>query len=356
MNMDRIREIANAVLYEGYLLYPYRHSAIKNRQRWTIGVIYPREYSDARGGSDPWTMRTECLIAGRPDTMLDVTARFLHLLTRRVVAAPAPSAMDAPASAPSHASSGAIGWAPDSWEEGVEREVPTPSLALGDLLAQPRRIAFEFPAAHLVEPGDDTPSAEIVREQRPLAGIVTLAARPVEPVAAGAFKLSVQIENTTPLHGAIPDSYNAAMLPSFVSAHTLLQVRGGAFVSLLDPPEELRLAAAGCRNERTYPVLVGDDGDTDMMLSSPIILYDYPQIAPESAGALFDGTEIDEILTLRILALTDDEKAEMREGDARAREVLERTESLTGEQLMKLHGVIRSLGPSVGPSVEGDGA
>jgi hydrogenase maturation protease len=82
------------------------------------------------------------------------------------------------------------------------------------------------------------------------------------------------------------------------------------------------------------------------MLSSPIILYDYPQIAPESAGDLFDGTEIDEILTLRIMTLTDAEKREMRGVDERARRILERTETLPAEQLMKLHGAMRTLRPS----------
>jgi hydrogenase maturation protease len=81
------------------------------------------------------------------------------------------------------------------------------------------------------------------------------------------------------------------------------------------------------------------------MLSSPIILYDYPRIAPESAGDLFDGTEIDEILSLRIMTLTDEEKREMSQSDERAREMLERTETMPVEQWMKLHGVLRGLRP-----------
>jgi hypothetical protein len=80
-----------------------------------------------------------------------------------------------------------------------------------------------------------------------------------------------------------------------------------------------------------------------MMLCSPIILYDYPKIAPESAGDFFDGTEMDEMLTLRVLTLTDAEKREMRNGDPRARRILERTESLSAESMLKAHGVIRSL-------------
>ena len=78
-------------------------------------------------------------------------------------------------------------------------------------------------------------------------------------------------------------------------------------------------------------------------MSAPIILSDYPQIAPESAGDLFDGTEIDEILALRILTLTDAEKQEVRNGDERARQILERTELLPPEHFQKLHGAMRGL-------------
>jgi len=96
-------------------------------------------------------------------------------------------------------------------------------------------------------------------------------------------------------------------------------------------------------NTGTYPVLVGDEGSRNCLLSSPIILYDYPQIAPESAGDLFDGTEIDEILTLRIMSLTDDEKNEMRNADELARRLLERTESLSPDELMNLHGLMKKV-------------
>src|SRR5262249_22073217 len=133
-----------------------------------------------------------------------------------------------------------------------------------------------------------------------------------------------------------------ALTRSLVSTHTILNVRGGKFISLLDPPESLREIAGSLRNIGTYPVLVGAEGERDAMLSSPIILYDYPQIAPESAGDLFDGTEMEEMLALRSLTLTDEEKREIRDGDERARRILERIESLPAERLMKLHGVARA--------------
>jgi hydrogenase maturation protease len=114
---------------------------------------------------------------------------------------------------------------------------------------------------------------------------------------------------------------------------------------MIDPPEPYRAIAATCRNVGVWPVLVGEPGARDTILAAPIILYDYPQVAPESPGDLFDATEIDEILTLRILTLTEDEKRAMRDVDARARALLERTESLARDQLMALHGTIRGLRP-----------
>jgi hydrogenase maturation protease len=136
------------------------------------------------------------------------------------------------------------------------------------------------------------------------------------------------------------------LLKSLLSAHTVLGVSGGEFISQIDPPPELQSEVSKCKNVGTWPVMAGDERARDSMLSSPIILYDYPQIAPESQGDLFDGTEIDEILALRILTLSDDEKREIRQSDARTREVLERTESMPAEHFMKLHGVLRGMTPA----------
>ena len=138
-------------------------------------------------------------------------------------------------------------------------------------------------------------------------------------------------------------AHNDILPYAFVSTHSILALGDGKFVSLLDPPNAWRDAAAACTNAGTYPVLAGEPGQRDVMLSSPIILYDYPEVAAESPGDLFDGAEIDEILTLRILTLTDEEKAEMRQADARTRQLLDRTEALTPEHMMKLHGVMRGL-------------
>ncbi len=343
MRMEEIKEIANAVLYEGYLLYPYRRSAIKNRHRWTIGVIYPREYSEANGTIEPWIMQTEFLVSGSAETSLDIHVRFLHLIlnsTVQSVTTNNASEITLDTMKSSSNWSLAIHLASEPWEEGKEREVSILTLSLSSLLDHPQIVEIAFPGERMFEESTNQLTATIIREQRPLAGSIIINAK---PVATGLFKISVRIENRTPGTDALTS--NTVMVHSFVSTHTILQVHQGTFVSLLDPPEGLKAIAQECHNLHTWPVLVGNEGECDTMLSSPIILYDYPQIAPESPGSLFDGTEIDEILTLRILTLTDEEKEEMRQGDERAREILERTESLSSEQLMKLHGVIRSLKP-----------
>ncbi len=80
INMDKVRPIVDAVLYEGYLLYPYRATSTKNRQRWTFGGIYPRVYANATGGAEPCYMQTQCLVEGGPGTRIEVRVRFLHPL------------------------------------------------------------------------------------------------------------------------------------------------------------------------------------------------------------------------------------------------------------------------------------
>jgi hypothetical protein len=344
MNQALVDRIVNAVLYEGYMLYPYRPS-VKNRQRWTFGGLYPRAYSEAQGG-DPWAMQTECLIQGDGHSTLRVTVRFLHLQARTVGdldrSSARPRAGEEPAFRP--VESLRVG---DSllhaWQEATEREVALGAASLETLLSGPHREGFAFPGGRQCQRVADPQGriiGAVVREQQAVAGLVEVSA-----VAAGPelFKVRVGIENHTPMPDAGSMSRDEAQLRSLISTHTILNIGGGKFVSLLDPPAEWRAAAAGCRNVGTWPVLVGEAGETDAMLSSPIILYDYPQIAPESPGDLFDSTEIDEILTLRILTLTDEEKRAAAATDGRVAALLRRSETLAREQLLGLHGTVRGL-------------
>jgi hypothetical protein len=329
---DPVEKIAAAVLYEGYVLWPYRRSAQKNQKRWTFGGVYPRAYSEAEGGNDPWLMQTQCLVTGDAPKV-EVKVRFLHVVERQVGRKNAQGALD-------FVDQLRVGGERYlAWEEAAEREVVVSALGLADL-ETPAHTAISIPAGveeePLAEPSGEAAGA-LVRSWRSLEGTVEVEA---EPVREGLFRLTVKVMNTAPWDG---QDREETLEQTLVSTHTILKVEGGEFVSLMDPPEELKRLAEECENVKTWPVLAGEEGDRHTILSSPIILYDYPQIAPESPGDLFDGGEIDQLLTLSILSLTEEEKEEARATDPRAREILDRSESLTEEDLMGLHGAVRGF-------------
>jgi len=286
VNRDAVEKIANAVLYEGYMLYPYRPSAVKNQQRWNFGTLYPARYEEVRRGTERSTMHVECLLAtGDQSSTPVVTARVrcLQLLPEN----------------------------DNGWRETTERSIERSFSA-------PSRFAFTL--------------ADIE------ASLQFAAARGLTP---GIFKLTLDLSNDTQVDPSV--TRDRALLHSLLGAHIILSAESGEFISLLDPPDDHREAVAGCRNAGCFPVLVGEEGQRNMLLCSPIILYDYPKIAPESAGDFFDGTEMDEMLTLRVLTLTADEKEKMRSSDDRMRALLERTEATAREQLARTHGTIRSF-------------
>ena len=348
MNLARVDKIAKAVLYEGYMLYPYRPSSVKNQQRWNFGVLCPHSYSHAQNGSEAWNMQTDCLVEGNSLTGLEVRVRFLQLVSRSVGELLTPVGELLPGKIPEFRLVEKVavnGCVYQPWQEAVEREVALPICNIEALIHAPLPESFTFPASEEVEhlrDGGGPITGVVIREQRRLQGMLEISS---ERVGDGLFKVRVNVGNRTPFARAQHASRGNALLSSLVSAHTILGVRNGKFVSLLAPPEQMSELAAGCKNVGTWPVLVGEEGQCDTLLSSPIILYDYPEIAPESAGDLFDGTEIDEILSLRIMTLTDEEKREMSQSDERARQMLERTETMPVEQFMKLHGVLRGLRP-----------
>jgi hypothetical protein len=344
MNLAHVEAIVNAVLYEGYMLYPYRASSVKNRQRWTFGGIYPRAWA-AADESSASAMQTECLLRGGPETEIELHVRFLHLVRREVGALAAPLTELPSTGEPAYSEVASLTVGEhvfQPWDEAVERDVAVPALALSRLAGEGKRIPFSLAGDRALEPLRD-PGGSIrgvlIRTSAGLEGEVTVTA---EAVASEVYRLTVRIDNLTRLDPLQPDLAAQAQRRAFASTHTVLGVRGGAFISLFDPPDALKDEAAACRNQGTWPVLVGEAGSDDMLLSSPIILYDYPQVAPESPGDLFDSTEIDEILTLRILAMTDEEKREMAAIDPRARALLERTEALTAADMERLHGTLRN--------------
>jgi hypothetical protein len=311
VNLDPVRKIADAVLYEGYILYPYRASAQKNQSRWQFGVVMAPGYAAADPSETSFT-RAECVLEHSGQTTVRVLLRFLQVQRRT---------------------------GGGTWDEAVEREIEVAADAaalFGD------GVAEEF----TVEGGEDAGDGDLVRRREPLAGAISVRAAEV-PGPWRALKLQVKIENRTNL-GSVPQRREDALPTSLVAAHTIITVDHGRFLSMTDPPEWAAPAVAECRNEGGWPVLADPDGR--VMLSSPIILYDHPELAAESPGELYDGTEIDEILTLRTLALSDDEKAEARATDPRAAALLDRVESMDPQVLAGLHGTMRS--PRPGPAAE----
>jgi hypothetical protein len=353
MNDGLVEEIANAVLYEGYILYPYRASALKNRKRFNFGVVYPSAYAEAQGGGAISSMQTECLVLGGPLTEIEIKVRFLQIVGRVTGELTAPRGGEAPGFHPV----GAVevqGNPYSAWQEASEREVTLPACGLAEIADHPIRHDFKFPAWKEVEPLREERglvAGTLIRRHELLVGCVEVTGEPAARVGAetagrraagqSLFRVRVGISNLTEF-GATDDA-DEVLMRSLASTHTLLGVREGEFVSLLDPADPFKHAASSCRNVGTFPVLAGEEGRHDTLLSSPIILYDYPQVATESAGQFFDGTEIDEMLALRILTLTDDEKREMGQLDEKTRQLLQRTEALPQEHMMKLHGVLRGL-------------
>jgi hypothetical protein len=311
VNLESVRKIADAVLYEGYILYPYRASSQKNQSRWQFGVIMAPGYAAAEESEISRT-RAEVVLTQTGTPSVAVLLRFLQVQRRTADGA--------------------------EWDEAAEREVEVTADAAALAGAG---VTHEF----TFEGGEDREGA-VVRRREPLAGAITVRTV-VVPGPWRAVRLQVFVENRT--EAAVPPRRREDALPTaLVAAHTIITVTGGEFISMTDPPEWARPAVADCRNEGGWPVLADPDGGRQVVLSSPIILYDHPELAAESPGELYDGTEIDEILTLRTLALSDAEKAEARATDPRAAALLDRVESMDAQTMAQLHGTIRSLRPVPG--------
>jgi hypothetical protein len=346
-SIEAARRVADAVLYEGYLLYPYRATSGKNQVRWQFGVVGPIG-AEAAGVGEDSSMFTECLLHAAPDTRVDITVRFLQVQWRAVERREA--GPDAGFEAVEELQVDGARWIP--WHEAVEREVTLTGL---DVAADEpaRTIDITVPGGEETEAVHDENGdvvGRLVRTRWPLVGQLSLQAVSV----AGSDDLRVlhvELRNTAhwqagPSLGGVPPR-DVAARRSFVSAHLLIAVPDGQFVSVVDPPEWAATAARGCTNSRCWPVLLGDEGQQSapLVLGSPIILPENPIVAQESPGDLYDATEIDEILTLRIMTMTDDEKLAARGTDPRAAAIIDRSDDMPPEVFERLHGALRGYVP-----------
>jgi hypothetical protein len=323
VNLDAVRRIADAVLYEGYILYPYRASAQKNHSRWQFGVVMAPGYAAVDPSESRFT-RTECVLEHSGQPAVQVILRFLQV-QRRTTETARPGA--------------------PAWDEAVAREI---EFAVGpaELLGPGVVREFSVPGGEDREPLAGDESGFAVRRRKSLGGAVSVSTTPV-PGPWRAVRLLVRVENLTAAEPP-PARRDEALPTALVAAHLIVTVSGGQFISMTDPPEWAKPAVAECENTGSWPVLADPGGGRQVLLASPIILYDHPELAPESPGELYDGTEIDEILTLRTLALSDEEKLEARATDPRAAALIDRVEAMDAQTMERLHGTIRSLRPAGG--------
>ncbi len=339
---DAARAVADAVLYEGYVLYPYRASSRKNQARFQWGVLTPRGFSEAEG-SERWFTRTECLAEPGTSAVLSVRVRCLQAQRRRCdrrrdFSGPTTDASFEPVDALDVDGVVHVGW-----DEAVEQIVEVPAWPLHLLEGSAHVEPFSFAAtasSELIHDRAGTVVGRFARTCARITGIVSVDATRPDPHLPF-VKIGVTVENTTPWSagGLHRDD---AMAQSLIAVHTMLALDEGRFVSLLDPPDRAGGVPSTCRSEGSYPVLIGED---DVVLSSPIILYDHPEVAPQSPGDLYDSLEIDEILALRVMTLTDEEKSEARGTDPRAAAIIDRCDDLSPETLSALHGQMRPVDP-----------
>ncbi|WP_214107879.1 hypothetical protein [Acrocarpospora catenulata] len=329
--------VADAILYEGYLLYPYRRSSVKNRVRWQFGVLLPEPWAKAQrldelvgtgvaGSAESWWQQTECLVKAGTDATVHCRLRFLRL-RRRTVEKRLPDGTHREVDQVEAGDRMLLGF-----DEAVPKEFDF-QVSIGELLEGERRFDIQIAGSEEMESFTE---GRIRRKGWPLKASLVISA--VICDAPSLVRLRVRVEN---LGKQADTTRDEALRHALIASHLLLAVPDGCFVSLLEPPDWAEAAARDCSNVRTFPVLAGE-----VVLSSPILLYDHPQVAPESPGDLHDAAEIDEILSLRTLTLTDAEKREARATDQRAAAILDRVETMPPEVLTRLHGVARTVQPA----------
>jgi len=341
VTLSAARQVADAVLYEGYLLYPYRASSSKNQVRWQFGILGPAGAAQAGVGEEP-ALAAEVVLEAHEGSTVDVLLRFLQVQARTVE-----RRTDDGWSAVDELLVGGTRWIP--FHEAVSREVPLLGLPLAQGAA--RDLAVGVPAGEDIEElhHEGRLVGRLVRTRWPISATVTATTRPGRDPRL--VVLRVTVDNRTAWSPGSLAGWTArdvAARYSLVGTHLLLTAQGTSFVSLLDCPAWADADVSSCAQSRCWPVLVADDDGHDAVLVSPIILGDHPTIAPESAGDLFDATEIDEILTLRVMTMTEQEKADARGTDPRAAAILARCDAMTDEALGRLHGSRRAPDPPAG--------
>lgn len=306
MDLTELDQIVNAVLYQDHILYPYRPSAARRRQpQFTPGRIYPDLYSVTQNGAEPCMIQTEGLLYSQCEhPTLNVRVRFLHPACREI---------QVPASIHSQipfTGEPAYRVVPEivvgdklyqTWQEALEREINISPVSLqeGEQLSITHgfRISAWGEVENLGE-GEEQGQAILVRRQEALEGRVEIAAT---PLAARCFRISVRIRNEAPVPANNFGDHDAVVMRTFAAAHAILHTEGAEFVSMTNPPDEFAQFVNACENLGAWPVLIGDEikSERHTMLSSPVLLADYPLVPVDNPEETLNATDLGELIELR---------------------------------------------------------
>ncbi len=335
--LEAVRGVADAVMREGKVLYPYRASATKNHLRFQFGVIAPKQYVEM-DPCDPCCVHGECIWEEKEVGELLVQLRFMTLehrdIQKRIGAAP-----DEYVSVPEIEVDGD---SYVSWDESLEHAfVFSLFPGTGSELREIIRVPGKFAVSELKD-SQGMGVGRVVRKSEEVQLQLTIR----EEQVAGPWplrKLVVELANETSWRRGLVHR-DELMRHSILGTHFLAVIEGGKFYSMVDHPEFVAHAVSCCSNKGLWPILAS--GDDAVVLFSPIILPDHPMVAPESEAEFFDATEIDELLALRIMTLTDEEKREVAATDSQVAEIVQLCDAMPEELLGRLHGAIRSLVPA----------
>jgi hypothetical protein len=272
---DPVEALIEAVLYDGHLVWPYRPSPPGSLRRSPFRGLYPAGYHSASPQEERPNLICQCLVEGARPREISIELRFLHQVHRQVL-----QRMGEQERPVDELRAGGELFL--TWDEAVERRSTLPPTSLGELAATPlvRRLAFPGGAEReAIRGARGERVGTLHRSWESLAATVRLAA---QPVRRGVFRLSAEVTNHTDWEGL---ERAGAHRHTLLSAHLLLTAHGARFVSTSDPPRRLARAAAGCRNQGVWPVLVGDPRARDRVLASPILLEDFPRIPEALAQA-----------------------------------------------------------------------
>ena len=330
-----LESLTKTLLYEGYSLYPYYRSAVKNQKPIPFGVIFPDEYHAFHEHSNS-LMQSQNIICGHDQSALNITARFLHLRNTQLFQKGNKGEIIPVFGLHINANNYQAGW------QTIERKISAENLSIPELLAKELIIPFRFDKTEEVE---FIPNAEekivakkIIRVSE-MKGSIKIEADKVKDNDE-CYRLTVTVINTTNIENAERVSRDEVLQQSFLSTHIILQATQAKFVSHQDPPGELKDLIAACNNLHTWPILIDKNNTT--LLSSPIILYDYPEINPHSSGDLFDSTEIEEALLLHVNLLSDEDKIRIGENDEKVLAMLNKVNNMAPEDLAVYHSVMKS--------------